>query len=101
MSVAKTTIETLDGQTVDFPAKLVTVKQLEDKNQGLQGRVRGYLVRADWGQPDYVGLRDAIVRIGRSVYIDEPLFFRWIESHRASAPAAPRNPHGRAGKRAP
>ena len=99
MSKVTTTIQSTDGQPVEYPARLVTVSQLEAAHPALKGRVRGFLVRADWSQPDYQGLREAVVRIGRSVYIDEPRFLGWVTSHRAAGPATPRNPHGRAGKR--
>lgn len=95
-SVAR--IEALDGQPVDYPSRLLTVAQLEEAHPALKGRVRGYIVRADYNSGGFDGLRDAVVRIGRSVYIDEPRFLGWVQSHRGAAPALPRNPDGRAGK---
>ena len=55
-------------------------------------------LRADLNAPDYAGLRDAVVRLGRSVYIDEGPFLAWLSTRRAAPPVAPRNPHGRGGK---
>lgn len=95
-----TKIETPDGQSVDYPARLVTVAQLEDRNPGLKGRVRGFIMRADLNSPEYAGIRDAVIRLGRSVYIDEPRFIAALREHAGKAPAQPRNPDGRAGKKA-
>ena len=78
--------------------RLITVPQAVERHPAFEGRIRGFIVRADRQEPDYAGLRAAIVRIGRSVYLDEYKFLDWVDSRRAAAPDAPRNPHGRAGK---
>lgn len=77
--------------------RLLTKKQLAERHPALAGRIPHFVVRADRGDPDYVGLRRAIVRIGRSVYIDEPPFEHWLNTLRGAAPDQPRNPHGRGG----
>ena len=53
--------------------------------------------RADRGSPDYACLRDSIIRLGRSIYIDEPKFIEGMRTHLGKAPAIARNPHGRGG----
>ena len=97
-ATVSTTIAALDGQPVQYPARLLTVNQLEEAHPALKGRVRGFILRADLGAPDYAGLRDAVVRLGRSVYVDEVPFLAWLHSLRGAPPARPRNPHGRGGK---
>ena len=98
MAASKTTIKTPDNQEVDYPARLLTIAQLEEAHPGFKGRTRGYILRADLNSPDFAGLRDAVVRMGRSVYVDELRFLGWTMSRRAAAPDKARNPHGRAGK---
>lgn len=93
-----TSISTPDGARVEYPACLVTVSQLEERHPALKGRVRSFILRADLGSPDYACLRDAIIRLGRSVYIDEPKFLEGLRTHAGKPAAAPRSPHGRGGK---
>jgi hypothetical protein len=100
MSKVTTPIATPSGETLEYPARLVTVSQYETKNPGLKNRMRGYILRADLNSPDFAGLREAIVRIGRSVYLDEPRADSWLNTRRSCSPTRPRNPHGRAGKAA-
>jgi hypothetical protein len=90
-----TTLSTPQGGTVDYPACLVTVAQLEERHPALKGRVRSFILRADLGSPDYAPLRDAIIRLGRSVYIDEPKFLEGLRTHAGKPASTPRNPHGR------
>ena len=97
-TAVSTTIHAPDGQPVEYPARIVTVKQFEANNPGFAGRTRGFILRADLNDPDYAGLRDAIVRLGRSVYVDEPRALAWLHTRRGTPPARPRNPHGRGGK---
>ena len=99
MPKTTTPIDTPSGETLEYPAKLVTVAQYETNNPGLKNRMRGYILRADLHSPDFEGLREAIVRIGRSVYLDEPRADSWVNTRRTAPAALPRNPHGRAGKR--
>ena len=99
MPKTTTPIDTPSGETLEYPAKLVTVAQYETNNPGLKNRMRGYILRADLHSPDFEGLREAIVRIGRSVYLDEPRADSWVNTRRTAPAALPRNPHGRAGKK--
>jgi hypothetical protein len=94
-----TTIPTQHGQPIDFPSRLLTVTQAEEAHPATKGRLRTWMVKSDCGNPDFAGLRDAVVRLGRSVYIDEPFFVAWLRSRAGAPPSPSRNPHGRAGKR--
>lgn len=96
-----TTIHAPDGQPVEYPARLLTVRQTEDAHPAFKGRLRTFILHADLNAPDYAGLRDAVIRLGRSVYIDEGRFLSWLHTRRGAPPAAPRNPHGRGGKVTP
>lgn len=75
----------------------VTVSQFEEANPGVRNRVRGFIMRADLGLAEYAGLAEAIIRVGRSVLIDEAAAVRWLQSRARQPKSAPRNPHGRAG----
>lgn len=78
---------------------VLTVKQFEEKHPGTRGRMRGYIFRADVGMPDFAGLSGAVVRLGRTVMLDEAAVLAWLAS-RTQQPRSPaRNPHGRAGRK--
>jgi hypothetical protein len=77
-----------------------TVGQIEQSHSGLSGRMRAWIYRADHGDPEFATLRPAIIRIGRSVLIDEGLFLAFLREKSLQAPAPARNPDGRAGKAA-
>ena len=70
---------------------LLTVPQIEQKHPALKGRMRTWIHRADCGDPEFAGLRIALVRIGRSVFISDEYFRRFIENNRAMSPAPSRN----------
>ena len=72
------------------PLRLRTIKQTEQHHPGLEGRMRDLVRRCDAGHPDYVWMREAIVRIGRSIYIDEIAFDLGLIEHTAAAPAPSR-----------
>jgi hypothetical protein len=57
-------------------------------------QIRAWIMRADAGDPQFALLKPAIVRIGRSVFIDRPLFAAFIDSRR-SAPPSPARSNGR------
>ena len=97
-NTVSTTIHAPDGQPVEYPARITTIKQFEAENPGFEGRTRGFILRADLNDPDFAGFRDAVIRLGRSVYIDVPKALAWLQTRRGAPPARPRNPHGRGGK---
>lgn len=94
-----TVVETQHGTSIEYPSRLLTVTQTEEAHPATKGHLRTWIVKADCGNPDFLGLRDAVVRLGRSVYIDEPFFVAWLRSRAGVPPAPSRNPHGRAGKK--
>ena len=70
------------------PMRLLTVEQTEEAHPALKGRLRQMIHRADADDPDFRGLRRAIVRIGRSVFVDE-VKFRLFLYERSALPPAP------------
>jgi hypothetical protein len=84
------------GKRVAGP--ILTVSQIEDKHPALQGRMRGYIMRADLGLSNYEGLSVAVIRVGRTVMLDESAVLHWLESRTQQPKSRPRNPHGRVGK---
>jgi hypothetical protein len=68
--------------------RLVTVEQAEATNPALKGRTRAWIHKADTGHPEYIGLRRAIVRVGRSLFINEHALHEWL-AQRAAMPPAP------------
>lgn len=89
---------------LDLPIKsevkgpILTVTQFEERHPGTRKRMRGFILRSDIGYPDYVGLRDAVIRVGRTVLLDEAAVIRWLEARKRQPRSEGRNPHGRAGK---
>ena len=76
------------------PLRLFTVNQLEAAHPGVAGRVRGWIKRADAGDPAFIALRRAVVRVGRSVLLDEIKFRDFCYQRSAAPPTPGRNPEG-------
>jgi hypothetical protein len=74
--------------------RMLTVEQTEAKHPALEGRTRAWVHKADAGHPEFIGLRRAIVRIGRSLFINEFALNEWL-SQRAAMPPAPTRTSGR------
>src|SRR5690242_4372273 len=73
----------------EVPAvRLQTVEQVESRHPALAGRLRHWIHKADAGHPSFIGLRRAVVRIGRSLFINEFALDDWL-SQRAAMPPAP------------
>jgi hypothetical protein len=70
------------------PMRVVTVDQTEAANPGLKGRMSGWIKRADAGEPDFAWLKLCIIRVGRSVFIDD-VRFRDSRYQRTALPPAP------------
>jgi hypothetical protein len=66
----------------------LTVRQVEERHPGLQGRVRAWIHRADAGDPNFAGLQTAIIRVGRSVLVDELRLVEFLRQ-RSQIPPAP------------
>lgn len=78
------------------PMRALTVKQVEERHPGAQGRVRGWIHRADANDAAFAWLRPAIIRIGRSVLIDELRFVEGLRQRSEIKPAPDRR-HGARG----
>jgi hypothetical protein len=61
-------LQSLDGTPFDYPdgGPVLTVAQFEERHIGLKGRTRGLIARSEFN-PDLALIRDAVIRIGRSV----------------------------------
>ena len=75
--------------------RVLTVAQAEAKHPGFEGRLRSYIHRADCGDPEFAGLRIAIIRIGRSVFLSEEFLNLFIEDRRGGGTPAPARSPGR------
>ena len=67
-----------------------TVEQTEERNPGLKGKMRKWIHLADKGHADYVGLRRAIIRVGRTMLLDEHALHLFLHQRSAMAPAPSR-----------
>ena len=67
-----------------------TVKQEEAKHPGVQGRLRAWIHRADAGDPALALLKLAIIRVGRSVLIDDLRFTEFLRQQSIIPPAPSR-----------
>ena len=99
MSTKTVSAESIRALLPKVQGPIVTVLQFEERHPGTSGRMRGYIMRADLGLPDYTGLSDAVIRIGRTVMLDEAAALKWLQSRLHQPKSRARNPHGRAGKR--
>lgn len=77
----------------------VTVKQIEQRHPGVQGRMRSWIHRADSGDVELAWLKAAIIRVGRSVLIDQARFDEGLRQRLMISAAPSRN--GRSAFRLP
>lgn len=70
------------------PIRAFSVDQIEAANPGFKGRLRTWIKRADAGDPAFVWLKFCVIRVERSVFIDE-VRFRDSLYQRTAIPAAP------------
>ncbi len=68
--------------------RVLTVDQTEAANPGLQGRLRTWIKRADAGDPAFAWLKLCIVRVERSIFLDD-IRFRDSLYQRTAMPPAP------------
>jgi hypothetical protein len=71
------------------PLRAYTVDQIEAEHPGVKGRLRQWIKRADAGDPDFRWLAFCVIRVARSVLIDD-VRFRDSPYQRTAIPAAPR-----------
>jgi hypothetical protein len=77
------------------PIRALTIDQIESNNPGLKGRVRTWIKRADAGDPGFAWLKFCVIRVERSIFIDE-IRFRDSLHQRTALPAAPSRRDGKA-----
>ena len=70
------------------PLRAYTVDQIEGEHPGIKGRLRTWIARADAGDADFAWLKFCVIRVARSVLIDE-VRFRDSLYQRTAIPAAP------------
>lgn len=73
------------------PISAHTIDQVEAKHPGIAGRLRGWIHRADAGDVELAWLRFCVIRVGRSVLIDEVRFRDSLHQRTAIPAAPPRN----------
>lgn len=78
------------------PIRAFSVDQMEAEHPGIKGRLRQWIHRADAGDPDFAWLKFCIIRVGRSVLIDE-VRFRDSLYQRTAIPASPSRRSDKAG----
>lgn len=71
------------------PLRAFTIEQIEAEHPGLKGRIRQWIKRADAGDPDFRWLARAVIRVGRSVLLDD-VELRSGLHQRTAIPPAPR-----------
>jgi hypothetical protein len=77
---------------------IVTVAQFEERQPATKGKLRSWIGKADKRQDGFDGLRRHVIRVGRSVMLDEAGVMSWLASLSDRSPAVPRNPNGCKGK---
>jgi hypothetical protein len=70
------------------PIRAFSVDQIETEHPGIKGRLRTWIKRADAGDPAFAWLKFCVIRVERSVFIDE-IRFRDSLYQRTAIPAAP------------
>ena len=66
----------------------IPIDQIEAEHPGIKGRLGTWIKRADAGDPAFAWLKFCIIRVERSVFIDE-VRFRDSLHQRTAIPAAP------------
>ncbi len=77
--------------------RLLTVEQIEEAHPALRNRTRAWIHRADANDPDFAGLRLAVVRVGRSIFIDEIRFREFLYQRSAMPPSPSRRSSAKGG----
>ena len=77
-------------ETPPPPIRAFTIDQTEAEHPGIKGRLRSWIKRADAGDPAFAWLKFAVIRIERSVFIDDVRFRDGLHQHTAMPPAPSR-----------
>lgn len=72
------------------PMRLLTHDQAVETHPALAGRLRTWIAKSDSGDPIFAGLKPAIVRVGRSVYIDDVKLRAFLAAFSSRPPAPSR-----------
>lgn len=56
------------------PIRAYSIDQIEAEHPGIKGRLRSWIFRADAGDADLSWLKFCVIRVGRTVLIDEVRF---------------------------
>jgi hypothetical protein len=75
--------------------RVCTVEQEEAEHPGLKGKLRDWNKQAYAGNPDYAWFTLCIIRVGRTVLIDDVRLRDMLYQRTALPPAPPRNPEGK------
>jgi hypothetical protein len=70
------------------PISAHSIDQIEAKHPGVKDRLRQWIKRSDSDDPDYAWLKFCVIRVGRTVLIDE-VRFRDSLYQRTAMPPAP------------
>lgn len=70
------------------PMRAYSIDQIEAEHPGTKGRLRTWIKRSDAGDADFAWLKFCVIRVGRSVLIDD-VRFRDSLYQRTAIPAAP------------
>lgn len=97
--LAEALASALNGKSPSL-GPVLTVNQFEEKHPATKNRMRGWIMRADLDLPGFAGLSDAVIRVGRSVMLDEAAVLLWLSAHKHQPKSRARNPHGCKGARA-
>src|SRR5438552_3307484 len=73
------------------PLRAYSIDQIEAEHPGIKGRLRHWIHRADADDPAFAWLKFCIIRVGRSVLIDEVRFRDSLYQRTAIPAARPRN----------
>ena len=74
------------------PMRAFSIDQIEDEHPGVKGRLRQWIKRADAGDPEFAWLKFCVIRVARSVLIDDVRFRDSLHQRTAIPAAVPRNP---------
>lgn len=72
------------------PMRVYTIEQIEAEHPGVKGRLPKWIHRADAGDPEFAWLKLCVIRISRSVFIDDVRFRDGLHQRSAIPPAPSR-----------
>jgi hypothetical protein len=88
----------LESHVASLTGPVVTVTQFEERQPATKGKLRSWIGKADKGLDGFEGLRPHVIRVGRSVMLNEAGVLLWLASLSDRPPTIARNPYGCKGK---